>query len=279
MDHADLLNQLEKHTREKVNSIYKNLHAYAQDESNYLPEVRQSMAGISDEVVAITQSAYWLDATFISDRPGKNNVWFNLYLGGGGDSTTALARLLSSAKDNVVIQSPYLILSSDAWDLLEAALDRGVSIKINTNSLAASDNLPAFSGYSSQIDELLDAGIEVYEYRHDAKRRNDLVKQYSQYQEGKMPIFSLHAKTMVVDDSIVFIGTFNLDPRSENLNTEVGVIAKSAELARAVKHEIEIDMAEDNSWNVRRDGRNNDTSIMKRSKLFFMKLLPLKPIL
>ena len=94
-----------------------------------------------------------------------------------------------------------------------------------------------------------------------------------------MPIFSLHAKTMVVDDYIVFIGTFNLDPRSENLNTEVGVIAKHKELARAVKREIEIDMTEGNSWNVKEDGRNNDASIIKRSKLFFWKLLPLDPIL
>ncbi len=279
VDKEKLLKELDKVTRERVNSIYKNLHAYAQDESNYLPEVRQSMAGITSEVVAITESVYWLDASFISDRPGKNNTWFNFNMGGGGDSTTALAQLLNSAKDNVVIQSPYLILSSDAWDLFKAALARGVSIKICTNSLAASDNLAAFSGYSSQIDELLDAGIELYEYRHDAKRRYDLVKQYSQYKEGKLPIFSLHAKTMVVDDSIVFIGTFNLDPRSENLNTEVGIIAKHDELARAVKREIEIDMSEGNSWNVRKDGRNNDTSIMKRTKLFFMKLLPLKPIL
>ena len=279
VDQATLLKTLELHTRERVNAIYKNLHAYAQDESNYLPEVRQSMAGITSELVNIAQSAYWLDATFISDRPGKNKVWFNYYLGGGGDSTTALAQLLNSAKDNVVIQSPYLILSSDAWDLFEAAIARGVSIKINTNSLAASDNLPAFSGYSSQIDDLLEAGIEVYEYRHDAKRRQDLVKQYSQYEDGELPIFSLHAKTMVVDDSIVYIGTFNLDPRSENLNTEVGVIAKSVALARDVKREIEIDMAEGNSWNVKKDGHNNETSIMRRSKLFFMKLLPLKPIL
>jgi putative cardiolipin synthase len=86
-------------------------------------------------------------------------------------------------------------------------------------------------------------------------------------------------KTMVVDDSIIFIGTFNLDPRSENLNTEVGVIAKHDELARAIKREIEIDMSEGNSWNVKKDGRNNDTSTMKRGKLFFLKLLPIDPIL
>ena len=279
LEMSELDNELAKLTRERVNAIYENLHAYASNESNYLPDVHKSMEDITNDVVTIAQSAYWVDATFISDRPGKNDIWFNYYLGGGGDSTTALARLLSSAKDNVVIQSPYLILSSDAWNLFKDALARGVRIKINTNSLAASDNLPAFSGYSSQIDELIDAGIEVYEYRPDAKRRYDLVKQYSQYKDGKLPIFSLHAKTMVVDDSVVFIGSFNLDPRSENLNTEVGVIAKNKELAQAVKNEIEIDMEEGNSWNVKIDGHNNDASIIKRSKLFFMKLLPLNSIL
>jgi len=279
VDHTELLSKLTQHTRERVNSIYEYLHGYAQDESNYLPEVRRSMDDMTNNVVGITQSMYWLDATFISDRPGKNDTWFNYSLGGGGDSTAALAQLLSSAQDNVVIQSPYLILSDDAWDLFKAALARGVKIKINTNSLSSSDNLPAFSGYSAQIDELLEAGVEIYEYRHDAQRRYELVNQYSQYKDKDLPIFSLHAKTMVVDDSIVYIGTFNLDPRSENLNTEVGVIAKHVELARAVKREIEIDMAEGNSWNVKQDGRNNDTSIIKRSKLFFWKLLPLDSIL
>ena len=279
VDQKKLLNKLDKLTAERVNAIYKGLHAYAKDETNYLPEVRQSMAGISNEVENITQSMYWLDATFISDRPGKNNTWFNYSLGGGGDSTSALAQLLGSAKDNVVIQSPYLILSDEAWDLFKSVLARGVSIKIVTNSLASSDNLPAFSGYSSQVDELLEAGIDVYEYRPDAKRRRELVKQYSQYKDGDLPVFSLHAKTMVVDDSIVYIGTFNLDPRSQNLNTEVGIIAKSKELARAVKREIEIDMEEGNSWNVRTDGHNNGTSVIKRTRNFLWKLIPMDSIL
>jgi cardiolipin synthase C len=279
VSNSELKDKLNKLTQEKVNFIYTNLYLYAQDETNYLPEVHQSLDAINDVVVEVTNSVYWLDAIFISDRPGKNQTWFNYSLGGGGDSTSALAQLVASAKNNIVIQSPYLILSSDAWDLFNAALARGVTIKINTNSLSASDNLPAFSGYSAQIDELLDAGVEVYEYRHDAKRRYELVKQYSQYKGQDLPIFSLHAKTMVVDDSIVFIGTFNLDPRSENLNTEVGVIAKSPELAQAVKQEIEIDMAEGNSWNVKKDGENNAASIGKRGELFFWKLMPLDSIL
>lgn len=279
VDPKALLKQMSNLTKSRTREIYDYLHAYAKDENNYLPEVRESMNVIGNEIVNIIQSIFWLDAVFISDRPGKNASWFNLYLGGGGDSTSALAQLLESAKDNVVIQSPYLVLSNKAWDLFESVLARGVKIKINTNSLPASDNLPAYSGYSSQVKKLLEAGIEVYEYRPDAKRRHDLVKRYTQYKDKSLPVFSLHAKTMVVDDSIVYIGTFNLDPRSENLNTEVGVIAKDTDLARAVKHEIELDMAEGNSWNVRKDGHNNGASFYKRSKLFLWKLLPMDPIL
>ncbi len=279
IDDDELKKNIDELTQKKVNSIYKNLHAYAKDESNYSLEVRKNMALISQQVAFIAESAYWLDATFISDQPGKNDTWFNYSLGGGGDSTNALAQLVNMAKDNIVIQSPYLILNSDAWTLFKAARARGVNIKINTNSLAASDNLPAFSGYSSQIDDLLKAGIDIYEYRPDAKVRYDLVKRYLQYEDRDLPVFSLHAKTMVVDDSIVYIGTYNLDPRSQNLNTEMGIITKNTELARAVKREIEIDMAEGNSWNIKKDGKNNDTSIYKRSELFLWKLLPINPIL
>ncbi len=262
-----------------VSKIYNELHQYALDEVNYLPQVRASLNQIDGEVENIIRSSYWVDAYFISDRPGKNNTSFNFSMDGGGDATTALANLMRSAKNNVLIQSPYLVLSDEAWKLFKETVNRGVKIKINTNSLSSSDNLPAYSGYSSQVDDLLEQGIELYEYRHDAARRTELVKRYTQYKDKGLPVFSLHAKTMVVDDSIVYIGTFNLDPRSENLNTEVGVVARSKDLARAVKNEIEIDMKQGNSWNVRTEGHNNDTSIFKRSKLMFWRILPIEPIL
>ena len=274
-----LTKQLDIITKKRIQKKYDYLHAYADNDKNFLSEVRASIHGVGDEVENTIQSSYWLDAAFISDKPGKNKTWFNYSLGGGGDSTRALSALMNSAKSNIVIQSPYLVLSDEAWDLFEETLARGVSIKINTNSLSSSDNLPAYSGYSSQVDKLLEAGVELYEYRHDARRRQDLVKRYTQYKDKDLPIFSLHAKTMVVDDNTVFIGTFNLDPRSENLNTEVGVIARDPDLARAVKREIEIDMEQGNSWNVRLEGHNNDTSIIKRSSLFLWKLLPIDSIL
>ncbi|VAW57730.1 Cardiolipin synthetase [hydrothermal vent metagenome] len=281
INEKELQQQLSELTEKKVASIYQYLHDYANNNNNFLPEVRNALIDINHHLNAITQSAHWLDATFISDIPGKNtnNAWFNYNLGGGGNSATALAKLIDFAKNNIIIQTPYLVLSPEAWRLLKAARARGVSIKINTNSLAASDNLPAFSGYSAQIEDMLAAGIEIYEYRPDAKRRQQLVKQYDQYKGKDMPTFSIHAKTMVIDDSIVFIGSYNFDPRSQNLNTEIGVITKHETLAKNVKREIEIDMQEGNSWNVKVDGQNNNTSFAKQSKLFFWKLLPIDAIL
>ncbi len=279
VDEKDLQQQLNMLTKAHIETLYKNLHDYADNPKHFSPIVHSALEDIDTKIKPIIQSAHWLDATFISDLPGKNNTWFNFNLGGGGNATTALAKLVNSAKNNIIIQSPYLILNSDAKALFKAAIDRGVSIKINTNSLAASDNLPAFSGYSAQIDELLDMGIVLYEYRHDAKRRTEIVRQYDQYKEGELPTFSLHAKTMVIDDSIVFIGSYNLDPRSQNLNTELGIIAKDPDFAREIKREIEIGMQPENSWNVKLDGENNDTSAFKKSKLFFWKLLPIDSIL
>ncbi len=271
--------QLNQLTKTRIETLYKNLHNYARNPKYFSPVVQMALENIDTNIKPIIQSSHWLNATFISDAPGKNDTWFNYNLGGGGESTSALARLVNSAKNNIIIQSPYLILNDNAKKLFKAAINRGVSIKINTNSLTASDNLPAFSGYSAQINELLDMGIELYEFRHDAKRLTELVKQYDQYKEGEMPTFSLHAKTMVIDDSIVFIGSYNLDPRSQNLNTELGIIAKDIDLASEIKREIEIDMQPGNSWNVKLDGENKNASTTKKIKLFFWKLLPIDSIL
>jgi putative cardiolipin synthase len=92
-------------------------------------------------------------------------------------------------------------------------------------------------------------------------------------------VFALHAKTMVVDSRIVYIGTFNFDPRSENLNTEVGVIIHNEALARAVEATIETDMQPANSWNAASDRPDRYVPLAKRSKVRLLQLLPIKPLL
>ena len=84
---------------------------------------------------------------------------------------------------------------------------------------------------------------------------------------------------MVVDSKIVYIGTFNFDPRSENLNTEVGVIIHNEALARTVEAAIETDMQAGNSWSAASDQPDQHVPFTKRTRIRFWQLMPIKPLL
>ena len=163
-------------------------------------------------------------------------------------------------------------------DLFRGTIERGVGVRINTNSLSSTDNLAAFSGYRNQRRRLLDMGLQIYEYKPDPQVQRTLMKS-TLSAAGKPPVFALHAKTMVIDSKIVYIGTFNFDPRSENLNTEVGVIIRNEALARAVELAIETDMAPGNSWDAARDNPDQYVSIARRGKARLYQMMPIKPLL
>lgn len=253
--------------------LYAELHAYARDPANFAPEVRAAIDSAAQAFPRLAAQAVWGDVEFLHDVPGKNAGG----LAGGGRTSAALGRLLESARERIVIQSPYLVVSDRALALLRAARDRGVRIQISTNSLASTDNLPAFSGYRRQRAQLLALGIEVAESRPDARVRTELMQRAGPL-PATAPIFSIHAKTLVVDGRTVYIGTFNLDPRSENLNTEVGVVLRDPALARAVQAAIETDMAPDNSWSAADDPDRN-AGLAKRAKVAVLQWLPIRPLL
>jgi putative cardiolipin synthase len=259
-----------------VRKAYRDLHAYAASPENFAPEVRAAIDGAPKAFPRLAREMIWGNVEFISDSPGKNATV--LGTGGGGLTTAALARLVESATQRIVIQSPYLVLSDAAKALFRKAKARGVRVRINTNSLASTDNLQAFSGYRSQRDELLAMGLEIYEYRPDPEEQRRLMPRTAATKK-KPPVCGLHAKAMVVDSKTAYIGTFNLDPRSENLNTEVGVIIHDEALARAVESAIETDMKPGNSWNAARDKPDRFVPLGKRTKVRFWQLLPIKPLL
>lgn len=93
------------------------------------------------------------------------------------------------------------------------------------------------------------------------------------------PIFAIHAKSMVVDAKTLYIGTFNFDPRSQNLNTEVGVIVQDEALAKQVQSAIETDMLPENSWNAATDKPDQYVPLAKRKKVLLYQLTPIKPLL
>jgi putative cardiolipin synthase len=260
----------------EIQKIYRDLHAYADSPENYAPEVRSTIAAAPASFPRIASRIAWGPVQFISDRPGKNDRVISL--GGGGATSAALAELVSEARRSIVIQSPYLVFSKQAMTLFAQARKRGVRIRINTNSMASTDNIQAFSGYRNQRKKLLKMGLEIYEYKPNPEVQKKLMTPVVQA-GGKAPIFSLHAKTMVVDSGTVYIGTYNLDPRSQNLNTEVGVILRNEAVARAVEQAVETDMAPGNSWNAATDNPDRKSSLVKRSRVRLWQQTPIKPLL
>ena len=255
----------------------KELHAYAADPVNFEPEVREVIDNAAHYFPTLLQAMTWEDVVFLSDVPGKNSGESGL--GGGGESTNQLINAVKNAKESVLIQSPYLIMPEGGIELFAELVSRGVRIRISTNSLASTDNIPAFSGYQGQREELLEAGVQLFEFMDEPSISEELIDRYPRIADNN-PIFALHAKSMVIDGRIVFIGTFNLDPRSANLNTEVGMLVESHEIAGQVTKSIERDMAPGNSWQTTEDF-NPDFVVSrgKRFKTWFNRMLPMEPVL
>ena len=261
---------------QEIQQIYQALHDYANSPENFSPLVRKLIAETPASFPAVARDVAWGQVEFIHDRPGKNDN--KLRLDGGGQTAPALAKLVESARERIVIQSPYLVLSNEAVELFSKVIARGVRVRINTNSLASTDNIQAFSGYRNQRARLLKMGMEIFEYKPDPKNQHDLMpRAASAY--GKPPVFAIHAKSMVVDGKLAFIGTYNFDPRSENLNTEAGVIIRNESLARNVEHTIETDMQPTNSWNAAKDKPDQYGSLAKRSRIRLWQQTPIKPLL
>ena len=263
-------------TAADVQGYRKWLATYAQDPENYAPEVHQAREAMENRFPKLLDEMSWAPVTFISDYPGKNRGTEGL--SGGGDSTSALIQLVTNAQQRITIQSPYLVMPDGGLELFSELVQRGVQIRISTNSLKSTDNLQAFSGYYKQRQAILDAGIELFEYKARPAIMQKLIDRYSAL-EKKAPIFAVHAKSLVVDGDSVFIGTFNLDPRSTNLNTEVGVIIQDAIIARQVESAIEADISSANSWNAAKDNSGDDVPFTKKLALWMWSLLPIESLL
>ncbi len=167
----------------------------------------------------------WTDMQFLSDDVGK----LSKTVPADTNLVHQLRNLLGSPTKKLTIISSYFVPTKDGVDTLVKLAEAGVDIKILTNSFDATDVTAVHSGYSQWRPRLLRSGVKIYELKSTAaeeKRDNKLWRARSQSST------SLHAKTFAVDDYQVFIGSYNVDPRSANINTEMGVIINDDELAR-----------------------------------------------
>lgn len=226
---------------------FEKLHQYACNPDNFWPQVRNKIADLPQAFAAIKKELIWLaNVSFISDVPGKNEE--TVSLSGGGITTDSLIALVKKAKKTVDIQTPYLITTELSKGLFREAVERGVRVRILTNSLASTDNLEAFSAYQSDREALLQTGVHIFEFRPDAAIRRRMMTGELHTTLDHQPRFGLHAKTMVVDGRTVVIGTFNLDPRSANLNTECLAVIRSEAVANSVLKIMEQEFEPENAW-------------------------------
>lgn len=255
---------------------YSALHQYACDPENFNYAIRERIAAtpkyFSEQIV--NGKFYWLDQVeYVSDLPGKNAG--DEFLGGGGISTDRLVELANEAQQSIVIQTPYLITTKFTEDLFAELVKRGVKVDILTNSLSSNDNFEAFNGYQRVRKKLLKAGVNIYEFKPDAAIRQKVMAEVMTKKLPDMPIFGLHAKSMVIDDKTTVIGTFNLDPRSANLNTESLVIIRSSEVSTAVKQGMVEEMKAENAWQTTLDWNpDGEESVLKRMKVRLRHIVP-----
>ncbi|HEY6941298.1 phospholipase D family protein [Dokdonella sp.] len=201
----------------------------------------------------------------------------------------ALRRVLDAAQSQALLVSPYFIPGDEGVALLSALVARGASVKVLTNSLSATDEPEVHAGYGKYREDLLKAGVELYELK-------GLRGVTGQHAYGTSSGVSLHAKAMVVDHRLVFVGSMNFDPRSVALNTEMGVIVESTGLADAIEQFFAHATEPDNAyrvglvgghlhWTGKDDGRvvefdhDPGSSRWQRAKLRVLRVLPIEGLL
>ena len=183
---------------------------------------------------------YWGEAELVVDPPDKIDESRRT----PSPLLTRVYGLWRTARSEVLVESAYLVPLKAGADLIAERARAGVRVALLTNSLASTDVGPVHAGYAKRRRELLAAGVELYEFQAEARRRPGERRYFRRMSGGA----SLHSKVMVIDRTLTWVGSFNIDPRSALLNTELAVLVKSPALAAATAALVEADIAPDRAW-------------------------------
>ncbi len=229
----------------------------------------------------------WVPVRMVSDDPGK-------VLGRAQPETMLMARLmdiLETPTESVDLISPYFVPTTQGVEAFSSLTQKGVRVRILTNAMEATDVIAVHAGYAKYRRALLEHGISLYELRRTAGIDGPKEKAGPFGSSGS----SLHAKTFAVDGERAFVGSFNFDPRSARLNTELGFVIESRALATAIASAFDNDIPyqayrltlQDDSivWN--EAGANGSRtlhhepggSLWKRLYVGFLAMLPIDPLL
>jgi len=214
-----------------------------------------------------------------------------------------MTRHMAQATDNVKIITPYFVPQRFGLRWTKMLNKKGVKVTILTNSFAANDFSIAHGGYQRYRIKLLKNGVNLYEFRPSAiKQERNKITWFT-----KKPVARLHAKSIVIDDRYVYIGSVNLTPRSRYLNTEISIRIDSTTIAQQLNQSIAALTSEENSyhltlrqkndhnemdfhtenyeltWNANKSNRNSESdpevSLLKHFTISFLSLLPIEDLL
>jgi putative cardiolipin synthase len=194
-----------------------------EEAEEYLEALRETR--LVKELLDHRLSLEWTDARLVSDDPAKT-------LDGQGRRDLLLLprmlELVGRPTKTMDLVSPYFVPMEEGTAVFQELARSGVRVRVLTNSLAATDVAAVHAGYAKRREALLEAGVQVFELQRapgEAEEGGGL---------GGSSSASLHAKTFAVDGARAFVGSFNFDPRSAVLNTEMGVVIDSPVVALGI---------------------------------------------
>ncbi len=160
--------------------------------------------------------------------------------------------MLLEAEKDIFIATPYFIPRKKGIELVKELRAKGIRVVILTNSLATNNHTAVHSAYATYRKDLLKAGVELWEARADA------AKITTPGSESQLDKLTLHTKGLIVDRRKIFVGSLNLDPRSIDINTEMGLLIDSPELGELLSNKVKRRMPK-MAYRLQLDGNNKIT--------------------
>ncbi|MEO7208417.1 MAG: phospholipase D family protein [Steroidobacteraceae bacterium] len=227
-----------------IASVASSVDAEAKSPLPIEAQFSDSDKWLEQELNAQKLELIWAPATVLADRPAKiaSETSPEEELTIANDITA----LMGTAKQELSIISPYFVPGKQGVALIAKLVERGVKVRILTNSLASTDSPLVDIGYSRYRVPLLKLGVDLREMRPK------LGQKHARFHPFRSSNASLHAKALVIDQKIVFIGSLNMDERSAKINSELGLVINSAEIAREVTSLFD-DISTDGSYKLRLD--------------------------
>ncbi len=217
------------------------LHAFVESQKDGPYAQALLRSPLAARLRAYAVEYFWGDARMVFDDPQK------IESAPTQQATHLQSRLRSEVappESELLVLSPYFVPGKEGVESLRRLRQRGVKVRIITNSLASTDVVSVHSGYQRYRKPLLEAGVELYELKPGAAQKQDAAAKRTDTAHGVSGSSraALHAKTFVADRRTLFVGSMNLDPRSLFLNTEIGVILEMPEMARAFVQRLDADL-------------------------------------